>query len=100
MNWKKTKHGKEAWASVPAKYQSDPECLKCHTTGFGEPGGANASEDVRYLQGVQCEACHSSAGPHDGEGVSDYEERCVRCHTSARDPVFNYSSGVKKLSHP
>ena len=36
MTWKKTKHAKEAWESVPAKYRASAECLPCHSTGYGE----------------------------------------------------------------
>jgi thioredoxin-related protein len=109
--WKADRHAK-AYATLAEKYfkktgyrkgdekRMDPECLRCHTTGFGETGGAGTAGEIHHLQGVQCEACHSRAGPHDGEGAGDYEEQCVRCHTSVRDPVFNYSSGLKKLSHP
>ena len=36
--WRKTKHAK-AFDILPAKYRDDANCLKCHTTGFGEPTG-------------------------------------------------------------
>lgn len=45
-------------------YRTDPKCLKCHTTGFGEPAGypAEVSKENEALaakrQGIQCEACH------------------------------------------
>jgi hypothetical protein len=39
MAWKKTKHAKEAWESVPEKYRADPNCVNCHATGYGQPTG-------------------------------------------------------------
>jgi len=48
----------------PAKdYTHDSNCLPCHTTGFGKPGGFKSIEETPDLAGVQCESCH---GPHSG----------------------------------
>ena len=81
-SWKKTVHakaldilkpGERAEAKTKAgqdpnkDYSTDPACLKCHVTGYGEPGGYPAykegwSEDEQKLAknnaGVGCEACH------------------------------------------
>lgn len=51
----------------PAKdYTTDEKCLKCHTTGYGEPGGfpADPKKDeaagklAAALGAVGCESCH------------------------------------------
>jgi hypothetical protein len=105
MTWKKTKHAKEAWESVPAKYQSDPECLKCHVTGYGVAGGYVAGTPEAVLQnllGTSCEACHGPGSKHEEiakkyttkkklDPAEDKEVRgsiykilpqnvCIRCH--------------------
>ncbi|MFA4948475.1 MAG: multiheme c-type cytochrome, partial [Candidatus Krumholzibacteriia bacterium] len=46
---------------------ANPECLACHTTGYGRPGGydpAAEKEGAPYLLGVQCEACHGPGTMH------------------------------------
>ena len=51
----------------PAKdYQTDPKCLKCHTTGYGTETGYpadpaaddDAAKRAKTFSGVSCEACH------------------------------------------
>lgn len=39
-------------------YTSDPKCVTCHVTGFGQPGGFVSLEKTATLVGVQCEVCH------------------------------------------
>ena len=64
-SWKKTKHAKEAWESVPAKYQTDPDCLKCHATGYGQPSGFKDAKSTPTLVGTTCEACHGPGSEHE-----------------------------------
>jgi hypothetical protein len=50
---------KQARGLNPDKdYTSNEECLPCHTTGFGKPGGYLNIEETPDLAGVGCEACH------------------------------------------
>ena len=44
-------------------YTNDPQCVSCHVTGFGQPGGFVSLEETPKLAGVQCETCH---GPGKG----------------------------------
>ena len=78
MSWKKTKHAKEAWESMPAKYRTSAECLPCHATGYGEATGFKDEASTPNLVGSTCESCHGPGSKH--------EEACK--------PYLN----VKKLS--
>jgi Cytochrome c554 and c-prime len=60
--WKKTKHS-GTFTLLPEKYQADAKCLKCHTTGFGEPTGYKTTAD-NDLKGTSCEACHGPGSKH------------------------------------
>jgi hypothetical protein len=61
MAWKKTKHA-TTFSLLTAKYEKDPKCLKCHTTGYGKPSGYKDGET--NLQGTTCEACHGPGSKH------------------------------------
>ena len=49
---------KKAGLDPKKDYTKDPECLTCHTTGYGKPGGYVSAEKTPYLLGVGCEMCH------------------------------------------
>ena len=65
MTWKKTKHAKEAWESMPAKYRTSAECLVCHATGYGEATGFKDETSTPNLAGTTCEACHGPGSKHE-----------------------------------
>jgi hypothetical protein len=62
LKWRQTKHAK-GFDILPAKYRADASCLKCHTTGFGEPTGYQGAK-TPDLVGTSCEACHGPGSKH------------------------------------
>jgi len=49
---------KKAGLDPEKDYTGDKNCLKCHTTGFGKPGGFKSLAETPDLINVQCEGCH------------------------------------------
>ena len=82
----------------------DTNCVGCHVTGWGEPGGfqgvrlRGASVD---LIDVQCEACHGPGEDHSRTGSYREAARasCVRCHTPTDDPDFDYERDWAIIAH-
>ncbi len=98
-----------AFASLETRGAAgDADCQKCHTTGFGRPGGfpAGGGADAHAdLARVGCESCHGPGGDHvppeavrTGSIVSlgDKCDSCVilqicgGCHDDANDPGFEF----------
>src|SRR5581483_6426781 len=63
LTWRETKHAK-GFDILPAKYQEDKSCLKCHTTGSGEPTGFESKAKTPNLVGASCESCHGPGSKH------------------------------------
>jgi hypothetical protein len=62
LQWRGTKHAK-AFEALPAQYQTNADCLKCHTTGFGHPTGYKTAADADF-KGIGCEMCHGPGSKH------------------------------------
>lgn len=102
--WTLSKHA-QAWTTLVRREETqNPECVGCHTTGYGEPGGlGNLSEtNIRKFKGVQCEECHGPMGGHpsDPEVTSQpvTEQSCLTCHDEANSPDFDYATYLPRAS--
>ena len=118
----KAEEKKKAGIDPDKDYTADPECLKCHTTGYGKPGGFTTFEETPKLAGVQCEGCHGPGGDYSNimkkdkkyklvsvkdAGLiipSEDEKGCMECHgsdspfTEKVDPKYkwNFKERLKK----
>lgn len=128
--WQKEKHAKafetlgtDAAKAINPDAQTDPACLKCHTTGYGKPGGfALDLEDKKKesLVGVTCEACHGAGEKYNAVMMQakmkgDYsrdaaveagllipdEKTCVACHNeeSPSYKEFKFDEMSEKIKH-
>jgi hypothetical protein len=99
--WSGSAHARAVASLARKKQDTNPECLRCHVTAYGELGGyAPGSRSAPLLANVQCEACHGFGRDHRGPGrirgaVS--EAVCRRCHTGENSPTFQYEAYLRKL---
>jgi hypothetical protein len=81
----------------------DPECLVCHTTGFGKPGGFISEIDTPKLKNVQCEICHGVRLEHaqnpQGGFAGEAKAACGKCHVKKHSPKFNFSQYWPRIRH-
>ena len=96
-NYILTMHFRAFSALSSEKDRKNPECLRCHTTGFGMFGGYDPEEEKFRgvnLRGVQCEACHGPGTMHrrDGSYRKAALSSCRRCHTKKWSPDFDFET--------
>jgi Cytochrome c554 and c-prime len=101
--WTFDPHAKAWDALLEREASGNPECLPCHTTGYGEPGGfgeATLANTSRY-KAVQCEACHGAMGAHPEDGKAHPAPsagQCISCHDAANSPSFDISTYLRRIS--
>lgn len=85
----------------------DPACLRCHTLGFGRPGGFIDLDTTPELVNVQCESCHGGGREHvlkNGKArlpnsAWPKDKICHQCHTHDHSPSFAVTVYWPKIAH-
>lgn len=80
--------------------ERNPDCLVCHATGLGKPGGY--PREAVALAGVQCEACHGPGQGHPPRKLvvaSPSADTCGVCHTPRDSPMFGAEGYWKMVEH-
>lgn len=104
--WKQTRHA-GAWKTlVDRGQQFDYECIGCHVTGWGQPGGSNLAHN-ESLRDVQCETCHGPGSIHVAKGGDERPFAIVRnpdmklcasqCHTKEHSDTFDYEPYLRDI---
>jgi peroxiredoxin len=106
--WSGSGHARAGATLIEKHEAGNAECLACHTTGYGRPGGFPKGVAVGHdsdLGRVGCESCHGPGGDHVGEdarrtgtivSLGDKCDSCVilqicgGCHDEANDPGFEF----------
>jgi nitrate/TMAO reductase-like tetraheme cytochrome c subunit len=82
----------KAWQVLKMRGRDkDPDCVKCHVTGYGQPSGFVSEEATPHLRYKQCEACHGPGSIHANNpantevmhGMREHANRpntCTDCH--------------------
>jgi Cytochrome c554 and c-prime len=104
--WKETRHA-GAWETLIQRGQQlDLDCIGCHVTGWGKPGGATLAVN-EPLRDVGCETCHGPGSIHVEKGGNEKplaivrnppQEMCAReCHTKEHSDTFQYEAYLRDV---
>ncbi len=98
--WSRSPHARAFDTLVERGFELDAECVGCHVTGFGRPGGFATSTSYPDLRGVQCEACHGPGRDHTrgGRYRTGYNA-CVHCHAGEGSEDFDPDIAYARLAH-
>jgi hypothetical protein len=100
--WSTTRHAK-AYATLSTEdKQFNLDCVSCHVTGYGRPGGSTVTH-VDKLEDVQCEVCHGPGSQHAESPMTVHvpapkpdPQTCLGCHhpphVEGFDPVAKMSA--------
>jgi peroxiredoxin len=106
--WSKQSHATTVAKLKVPEETGNAECLRCHTTAFGKPGGFPVDgrpTQLPDLAAVGCESCHGPGGEHVREetpkfgnivALGDKCDSCVilqicgTCHDQENDPGFEF----------
>ncbi len=91
--WLKTKHARAFKLLEMAGKTSDPKCLACHVTGYGDGGYQIPAEGEKPnpdFAAITCEACHGKGSEHNGDKEKIVRVPpatvCIKCHSEASHP--------------
>lgn len=105
--WRNHAHG-VAYLTLQQRHKEyNLDCVSCHVTGYGEPGGSTVTHTLDgALRNVGCESCHGPGAAH----VSDPEKApmvrvtpestCIECHNEEHSDLFEYEEYMKTLVVP
>lgn len=102
--WHATGHA-HAYATLKkVKSEFDPDCLRCHTVGYGLSSGFIDSQKTKHLENVQCESCHGRGKEHAATGSKTSLKpvtpaTCVKCHDVENSENFIYATFWPKVKH-
>ena len=122
--WEKTGHAHAYKTLVQAKRpenrQYDPECIVCHTVGFGIVSGFATEMATPLLKDVGCESCHGPASAHVANSHNaEWKKRinpwrhlpankredaidqmCQKCHDIDNDVHWSFKKKWPQIIHP
>ncbi len=102
--WKGTRHAEAYSSLIKSERIFDPDCLRCHTTGFQYKGGFKGEDLTSHLAFVGCESCHGPGGEHikapfKNRMLKAGSGTCMGCHDVENSPRFDFKSYWEKIKH-
>ena len=106
-DWEQSHHANAFNRLLQKQKHYQPDCVTCHTTGFGYPTGFRIGKDARRLTNVQCEVCHGPGEQHARRPEvrnirrTPSPDLCQRCHDANQTPDFDtrFADMLAEVNH-
>ena len=107
--WRASLHARAFATLVEREADADPNCIGCHTVGFGMPNGYRREFGAQKLVNVGCESCHGPGAQHVAQrqrgetggakfrplGAGD----CQKCHHGEFSRPFDFDKFWPLVRH-
>ena len=107
--WQKTAHSSAFGPLTRTHADADPNCIGCHTVGFGRPDGYRREYGDSKLVNVGCESCHGPGSLHISkmkkESDNNFKFRklgagdCIKCHHGEYSRPFDMDTFWRYVKH-
>ena len=102
--WENSAHAHAIDILKKEKKEFDTQCVVCHVTGSGQPGGFTDLYRTSQLANVQCEACHGQGRAHSQQPTGIKMDSlgpisCLGCHNRSNSPEFEFVSYWEAIKH-
>jgi hypothetical protein len=98
--WHNSGHARAFNSLIAREADADPNCIACHTIGFGSPTGYLRNAGREKFIDVGCESCHGPGSLHvkqrEGDKSIDFRYRplgagdCLKCHHGEFSRPFDW----------
>lgn len=109
QKWAQSGHASAFATLIAFKAEADPNCISCHTVGFGTPSGYRREFTASKLVDVGCESCHGPGSQHVAERRAGGEVTahfrpigagdCQKCHHGEFSRPFAWDQFWPHVAH-
>ncbi len=107
--WEKSGHARAFKTLIDARADADPNCIGCHTVGFGTTSGYRREFGREKLTNVGCESCHGPGSAHIAARQSGNLDTgkmralgagdCQKCHHGEFSRPFEWQQFWPNVKH-
>lgn len=107
--WQNSAHA-HGWKTLVARdADADPNCIACHSVGFGTPSGYRREFKATKLVNIGCESCHGPGSQHVADRAAGRIDRdhfrtlgagdCRKCHHGEFSRPFDWDKFWPAVQH-
>jgi len=104
QTWATSAHSHAFATLKKVNSEFDPDCIRCHSVGYGLSSGFIDETKTPQLANVQCESCHGRGKDHIATKSRASLKpvtpaSCVKCHDTENSENFSYAKFWPRIAH-